>query len=200
MNENIHDLWFPLFGINVSTEFEMQPGSTCRDGVNVRANEPLELRMRGGSRPGTRKYIPQLVNGPFRVQLLDQVTYVDPSLLGYLEQQTRWASDPNGVPYPGPDGPGSGGVGPPGGSGSTPVKSVLPTGGGGGGGDSVGNVYPSKVRSVTAGGYSVYIPTQLGPVSVRILSGIGTLPENWNSAIIQLGSSYVAQPALFFEQ
>jgi hypothetical protein len=73
------DLLFPMKGLDISVEFELQPPGTTDAGTNVRAFEPLTGRARGGSRPGQAKYVtPQLPTGAEVVQLLD--TIVDPTV------------------------------------------------------------------------------------------------------------------------
>ncbi len=51
------DLPFPIGGVDVTTEFELQPVRTCPIAINVRAIEPGTQRNRGGSRPGISRYI-----------------------------------------------------------------------------------------------------------------------------------------------
>jgi hypothetical protein len=61
--ETFQDLSFPLNGLNTQTEFELQPPQTTRSCLNVRAYEPITMRLRGGSRPGLSEYIPAQVAG-----------------------------------------------------------------------------------------------------------------------------------------
>lgn len=68
--EGFRDLSFPLKGLNISTEFELQPPGTTPEGVNVRAYEPAELRGRGGSRPGLIRYIPEQLATGLEIQHL----------------------------------------------------------------------------------------------------------------------------------
>ena len=68
--DSFYDLVFPSKGLNTSTAFGQQPTGTTPEGVNVRAYDYLD-RLRGGSRPGTSKYISTQVNAANAVQLLD---------------------------------------------------------------------------------------------------------------------------------
>jgi hypothetical protein len=75
--EAFGDMPFPLQGIDVSTEFELQPPQTTPVGLNVRGYEPGTMRARGGSRPGLSEYVPQqLPSGAHLIQHLNYV--VDP--------------------------------------------------------------------------------------------------------------------------
>jgi hypothetical protein len=77
-NEKYLSLEFPLKGLDLNEEFEEQPPSTTPLGNNVRARDVLELRLRGGQRPGLVKYIPQQIpEGAVLIQHLDYI--VDPS-------------------------------------------------------------------------------------------------------------------------
>lgn len=94
------EVQFPLAGVNVATEFELQPDLTTPVGVNVRAYEPLTQRGRGGSRPGLVKYNVQLPNGPHLIQHLNIV--VDPTVDALV---TTWNTDD--LPAGGVDDPSS---------------------------------------------------------------------------------------------
>lgn len=106
--DNITSVPFPLGGLDVSQEYEMQPAGTSRDALNVRACDPSTMRLRGGSRPGLSKYVPQTVSGlPGLVQHLNVlVDPTTPALLANFIQQlvtdptTGGAGGPNGIPDP----------------------------------------------------------------------------------------------------
>ena len=76
-SETFEDMPFPLNGIDVSVEYEMQPPQTTPKGINVRGYEPGTLRGRGGSRNGLIEYIPLQVSGTNVIQHLNYV--VDPT-------------------------------------------------------------------------------------------------------------------------
>lgn len=76
------DLPFPDRGVDVSTEYELQPERTTPSGVNVRVADQLADSDRGGSRPGLSKYISDRVNNLALVQCLDLVVITDPIALG----------------------------------------------------------------------------------------------------------------------
>lgn len=86
-DDNYLEMAFPVFGVDISTEFELQPKQTTPVGLNVRGFEPTTQRSRGGNRPGIGKYIAATVNGPHLIQLLDIV--IDPT-----EPALYAASDP----------------------------------------------------------------------------------------------------------
>jgi hypothetical protein len=73
------DLHFPYGGLNTSCPYERQPNVPTMDryartaptALNVRGFEPLNLRMRGGSRFGLVKYIPQAVIADWIIQDLN---------------------------------------------------------------------------------------------------------------------------------
>lgn len=101
---------FPLKGLDLNDEFEEQPPGTTAVGNNVRAREILQQRVRGGSRPGLVKYIPQQIpEGTTLIQHLDVI--VDPSEAALTQVFTvpdaTWVEDPTipGLFYP----PGGGG-------------------------------------------------------------------------------------------
>lgn len=60
-NETFADLWFPVSGLDVTPEYEVQTAPTTPVGVNVRAYDVFLLRARGGSRPGLTKFIDEPV-------------------------------------------------------------------------------------------------------------------------------------------
>lgn len=51
------ELMFPTKGVDLSLEFDRQPGGTTVYARNVRTQDPLDFRDRGGSRPGLSKYV-----------------------------------------------------------------------------------------------------------------------------------------------
>lgn len=78
------DLHFPKAGVDRSTPFGKQPNRpvgpnkeyarSCPTAANVMSFDPLTRRMRGGSRPGVRKYYPNPLVAGWIVQLLDTIT------------------------------------------------------------------------------------------------------------------------------
>ncbi len=74
------DMHFPRAGIDLSSAFMRQPNKavdhksdyarTCPVGVNVRGFDAIGQRGRGGSRPGLRKYIAQVVVADWIIQEL----------------------------------------------------------------------------------------------------------------------------------
>lgn len=76
--EVLQELLFPQNGVNLATEFELQPPGTTPTGTNVRAYEAQTQRARGGVRPGIAPYIPQQI--PEGSQLIQHLNFiVDPS-------------------------------------------------------------------------------------------------------------------------
>ncbi len=55
VNETEAPMPFPLGGVETSVPFCKQPRLSTPDGVNVRAEDPVDERVRGGSREGTAK-------------------------------------------------------------------------------------------------------------------------------------------------
>lgn len=51
------ELLFPTKGLDLSLEFDRQPEDTTVYARNVRTQDPIEFRDRGGSRPGLSKYV-----------------------------------------------------------------------------------------------------------------------------------------------
>ncbi len=91
------ELPFPFAGINITTEFQEQPPETTPVGENVRGLDTFDLRMRGGSRPGLIKYIPQqLPSGANVIQHLAVI--VDPQAEAYRQEflvpDPDWVEDP----------------------------------------------------------------------------------------------------------
>lgn len=82
MAEEAISVIFPVSGIDVAGEYSGQRQNTTPDAVNVRVEDPLEGRMRGGSRHGLEKYPNQrLPSGDNVVQCLGQVTVVSGNFL-----------------------------------------------------------------------------------------------------------------------
>lgn len=79
------DVVFPLRGIDTSCELDRQPAQTTPLASNVRANEPGQLRQRGGQRPGLSRYVPvQVDGGAHLVQHLNVL--VDPTTPALLDE------------------------------------------------------------------------------------------------------------------
>src|SRR5260370_11707528 len=72
--EALTEMPFPLQGIDVSTEYELQPADTTPTGLNVRGYEPGTMRARGGSPPGILQYVPQQV--PPRAHPIPPLNYL----------------------------------------------------------------------------------------------------------------------------
>lgn len=67
---------FPFKGIDVSQAYSRQSQGTTPVGINVRAYEALTQRMRGGSRPGLKKYISTKPGGASVIQDLNSIVTV----------------------------------------------------------------------------------------------------------------------------
>lgn len=101
------ELLFPVAGMDITTEFELQPPSTSALAINVRAIEPGSQRNRGGSRSGIRKYVDQKLGLHSLIQHLNII--VDPTVeatLSVLEDDTTFD---NGTGIPDPSNLGRGG-------------------------------------------------------------------------------------------
>lgn len=84
-------LEFPVAGMDITTEFELQPPGTSALAINVRAIEPGEQRNRGGSRSGIRKYVDQKLGLHSLIQHLNVI--VDPTVeatLSVVEDDTTF--------------------------------------------------------------------------------------------------------------
>jgi hypothetical protein len=102
MDEQILELQFPALGIDQSMDLAEQRPQTCVTGTNVRLFEPTSLRARGGSRPGTSKYVTtQLGGGSNRVQMLNLIVYAD---YAYLPPSVPPGNPPT-IPDPSSFGP-----------------------------------------------------------------------------------------------
>jgi hypothetical protein len=64
---------FPLAGLNRKGAYRQQPPYTTYDCLNVWPTEPIDGRLRGGSRPGLAKSHPEDLGGEIR--LLNSMTY-----------------------------------------------------------------------------------------------------------------------------
>lgn len=96
--DNILELLFPLYGIDVSSEFDLQRIQTTPVGLNVRGFEPATNRARGGSRAGLSQYVPATVDGAHVIQHLNYV--VDPTGPGGVPGDGLLVNDPIvGIPY-----------------------------------------------------------------------------------------------------
>lgn len=100
--ESMQELLFPLLGINLSMEFELQPPGTTAVGKNVRGYEPLTSRARGGSRPGLTKYINQQVSGANKIQHLAYIVDPDASALITSNDPAANTSTPGNIFVPDP--------------------------------------------------------------------------------------------------
>jgi hypothetical protein len=85
--EQFAELRYPLAGISLLRGFEDQRpvpmpegvgpfAHTAREGVNVRSCEPGTARIRGGSRPGLSRYVPEPVVADWIIQNLAVITTV----------------------------------------------------------------------------------------------------------------------------
>ena len=57
MNDQIVEILFPTAGLHTGCEFSFSTPLWTEVGVNVRGFDPLQLRLRGGSRPGLSPYV-----------------------------------------------------------------------------------------------------------------------------------------------
>jgi len=84
--EQIADIEFPVYGLDLSQEFDLQRPDTTPTGINVRGWEPQTYRNRGGSRNGISKYVPvPVATSPTTVLIQDLnivVTTSQTELLG----------------------------------------------------------------------------------------------------------------------
>lgn len=119
--EKLVDIPYPVYGIDVAVnEWEQRTGTTPV-GVNVRAVDAIDQRLRGGSRPGLDRYINERVNGVAAIQHLAVIVSTSGEALGWTDTTTGdFGGDPGGggIDF-GPDGssyldgtPGGGGYQP----------------------------------------------------------------------------------------
>lgn len=96
------DLLFPQRGLDLSRGYANQLPGTAPAAINVRLQEPGQLRDRGGSRPGLVKYVAgQVPEGP---ELIQHLTFiVDPTTDALLDDLDY--DDPNGILDPSSAGP-----------------------------------------------------------------------------------------------
>lgn len=88
-------LEFPLRGMDVTTEFQLQPDGTTPLGLNVRSFEPGSKRNRGGARSGLSKYLNSQVAGvPGLIQHLNII--VDPTIEATQAQLEDFEFNPDG--------------------------------------------------------------------------------------------------------
>ena len=90
------ELVFPSKGMDVTTEFGAQPPGTTPLGINVRLQDPLLTRDRGGSREGMVKFTPQLPGGADSFQDIQQLVLTNADMLG----STFEFFDPDFIPDP----------------------------------------------------------------------------------------------------
>lgn len=102
MNPTHLPLPFPLRGVDVSTEYELQPELTAPEAANVRGVEPATARERGGSRPGLSRWIDARVGDTeAMIQCLDAVVTADADALlvapgnGGGDGGDDWIPDPS---------------------------------------------------------------------------------------------------------
>ncbi len=90
------DVPFPLSGIDVSGEYGVQRPGTTAKAKNVRANDPILERNRGGSRHGMIKYpAEQIPEGSTPFQNLAQLVLLDAAYLlaAFQDLQTTFVPD-----------------------------------------------------------------------------------------------------------
>lgn len=95
------ELVFPLQGMDITTEFELQPPGTTVFAQNVRSIEPGQQRNRGGARCGIRKYVDQKLGLHSLIQHINII--VDPTVDATLsvDEDIRRFEDGTGIPDPG---------------------------------------------------------------------------------------------------
>lgn len=104
---------FPLRGLDTSTEAGLQRPLTAPLAANVRSQDPLARRVRGGARTGLSRWLNERVNGDNPVQCLGLVVtqsndadlYAQDQLLAPGTRIADWSSNNF------PDGPGAAGPG-----------------------------------------------------------------------------------------
>ena len=97
-NEETLSIEFPLNGLDTAGEFGAQRPNTTADATNVRSVDPLEERIRGGSRHGLVKYPNQRVPaGAFVIQALGQITVLsgDFLLIAFDDYEPDFIPDPS---------------------------------------------------------------------------------------------------------
>lgn len=71
------DILFPFKGLHEGAAYARQPQGTTPSCLNVIGRDPVTDRLRGGSRPGTRKYLASAVNGANPITAGICVTKID---------------------------------------------------------------------------------------------------------------------------
>lgn len=96
MPDEMRELGFPIQGQDVSGEFMTQPGLTTPRAANVRAADPLTMRLRGGSRTGLAKFVGEQVSGAALIQHLNVVVdpTVDALIPDYIDGTSNLTPDP----------------------------------------------------------------------------------------------------------
>lgn len=96
MPDEMRELGFPIQGLDVSGEFMTQPGLTTPRASNVRAADPLAMRLRGGSRTGLAKFVDEQVSGANLIQHLNVVVdpTVDALIPDYVDGTSNLTPDP----------------------------------------------------------------------------------------------------------
>lgn len=101
-NDRFLPMSFPDKGVDLTEEFSRQPAGTTPVGQNVRLNDTLEARDRGGSRAGLVKYIDGQVDGNHPIQHMTSIVTVSGEALGYVFDGQVFEDD--GLTDYGPDG------------------------------------------------------------------------------------------------
>ena len=96
----VSHLLFPVGGLHRGVGYQRQPPFTTPDALNVRPRDTLELRARGGSRPGIAKaYYTQLgggnpvrMLGSVRYLVADGLTYTNDDFDGAALSSSMWTA------------------------------------------------------------------------------------------------------------
>jgi hypothetical protein len=186
--QQVADLNFPVYGLDLSQEFELQRPDTTPTGLNVRGWEPQTNRNRGGARNGISQYVPGQLNpaiGDMLVQDLQiVVTTTDSELL------TEFGLDLSntGGAIPNPQFP-SFWV-PLYGSGVQPNRNV--------GSGPPGQNFFGGLLTTAGSGPTFLVTFETGNhQTATLLSGTGTLPIGAGIMALLVKSKYYFQPALF---
>jgi len=98
MAEESISVTFPLSGLDTAGEYGVQRPNTTPSAINVRGIDPLEERMRGGSRHGLEKYPNQQIpEGAELIQCLGQITVLsgDFLLIAFDDYEPDFIPDPS---------------------------------------------------------------------------------------------------------
>lgn len=98
MAEESISVIFPVAGIDTAGEYGAQRPNTTADAINVRTVDPLEERMRGGSRHGLEKYPNQQIpEGAELIQAVGQITVIsgDFLLISFDDYNPDFIPDPS---------------------------------------------------------------------------------------------------------